>query len=112
MSLAEARERHLEVRKQLANRVDPLAERKAEKTALKMATEHTFEKVALAWLEHWKGNKSPRHVETTRNRLKVNVYPVLGDLPMDNIEPMKIVELAKGIESRGASDICTVAARM
>jgi integrase len=105
VTLSEARERHLAARKQLANGVDPLAERKAEKTALKMSTEHTFEKVASAWLEHWAGNKSPRHVETTRNRLKVNVYPVLGDLPMDNIEPMKIVALAKGIESRGASDM-------
>ena len=69
----------MRARKKLANGIDPMAERKAEKTAVMVATEHTFEKIAEHWLEHWRGNKSARHSETTRNRLKVNVYPVLGE---------------------------------
>ena len=82
-----------------------MAERMADKTAAKVATEHTFEKIAELWLEHWRGNKSVRHSATTRNRLKINVYPVLGDRPVAEIEPMEIVLLAKGIEARGASDM-------
>jgi integrase len=82
-----------------------MAERMAEKTAVKVATEHTFEKIAELWLEHWKGNKSARHSATTRNRLKVNVYPVLGERPIADVEPMELVQLAKGIEARGASDM-------
>jgi integrase len=105
LSLADARERHAKAHRQLANGIDPMAERMAEKMAVKVATEHTFQKIAEQWLEHWRGNKSARHSETTRNRLKVNVYPVLGERPVAEVEPMELVQLAKGIESRGASDM-------
>lgn len=105
ITLAEARERHASARKRLAFGFDPMAERMAEKTADKVATEHTFEKIAELWLEHWKGNKSARHAATTRNRLKANVYPSLGDRPIADVEPMELVQLAKGIEARGASDM-------
>jgi integrase len=105
VALAEARERRDAARRKLANGIDPMAERMAEKTAVKVATEHTFEKIAELWLEHWKGNKSARHSATTRNRLKVNVYPILGVRPIAEVEPTELVRLAKGIEARGASDM-------
>jgi integrase len=105
VALADARERRDAARKRLANGVDPMAERMAEKTAVKVATEHTFEKIANLWLEHWGGNKSARHSATTHSRLKVNVYPVLGERPIAEVEPIELVQLAKGIEARGASDM-------
>ncbi len=105
ISLADARERRDAARKRLANGIDPMAERMAEKIAVKAATEHSFEKVAELWHEHWHGNKSVRHAATTKNRLKANVYPVLGARPIAEVEPMELVQLAKGIESRGASDM-------
>ena len=105
VTLADARERRDAARKRLANGSDPMAERMAQKTAIKVATEHTFEKIATLWLEHWGGNKSARHSATTENRLKVNVYPVLGDRSIADVEPMELVQLAKGIEARGASDM-------
>ena len=105
ISLADARERRDMARKQLAHGLDPMAERMAKKTAAIAATEHTFEKIGELWLEHWRGNKSARHAATTQNRLKGNVYPVLGSRPIAAIEPMELVQLAKGIESRGASDM-------
>ena len=105
LSLADARERHAMARKQLVNGIDPMGERKAEKTAVVVATEHTFKKIAEQWLEHWRGNKSARHSETTRNRLKSNVYPILGERPIAEVEPIELVRLAKDIEARGASDM-------
>jgi integrase len=105
VALANARERRDAARKRLANGIDPMAERMAEKTAVMVASEHTFEKIGELWLKHWQGNKSARHSETTRNRLKGNVYPVLGERPIAEIEPMELVQLAKAIEERGASDM-------
>lgn len=104
-SLAEAREVHARARKQLAHGSDPMAERVAETAAAIATTEHTFEKIGARWLEHWRGNKSARHAATTQNRLKGNVYPVLGSRPIADIEPMELVQLAKRIEDRGASDM-------
>jgi len=105
VALADARVKRDAARKKLAGGIDPMAERKAEKTAVKVATEHTFKKIGELWLDHWKGNKSARHWETTRNRLKANVYPVLGERPFAEVEPMELVQLAKDIEARGASDM-------
>lgn len=105
VSLSEARIRRDAGRKQLADGIDPMAERKAVKTAEVVATEHTFEKIAGLWLDHWRGNKCTRHTETTSTRLKNNVFPVLGERPIAEIEPMELVKLAKDIEARGASDM-------
>lgn len=105
ISLAEARERRDAARKRLANGADPMAERKAEKIAVLGSTEHTFEKVAEMWLEHWHGDKSARHVANNKNRLQANIYPVLGRRPIAEIEPMELVQLVKSIEARGATDM-------
>jgi len=105
ISLAEARERRDAARKRLANGIDPMVERKTEKTAVREATEHAFEKVAELWLEHWRGNKSTHHAATTASRLRANVYPVLGNRPINEIEPMEVVQLVKTVEARGALDM-------
>jgi len=57
VSLAQARERHAEARKLLATGVDPMAQRKAEKTAEKVAVENSFQSVTAQWLEHWQEGK-------------------------------------------------------
>ncbi len=101
ISLADARDRRDAARKRLAHGFDPMAERMAKKNA----TVHTFEKIGELWLEHWRGNKSARHAATTQNRLKGNVYPVLGSRPIADIEPMELVQLAKAIEARDAPDM-------
>jgi len=105
VALVNARERRDAARKKLSHGIDPMAERMAGKAALMAATKHTFEKIAELWLAHWKGNKCTRHWETTKNRLRGNVYPSLGERPIAEIEPMELVQLAKDIEARGASDM-------
>jgi len=105
ISLADARERHVVARKALSNGQDPMGERKAEKTAQFVQTEHTFEKIAERWFEHWRCDKSLQHVETTKSRLKKNLYPVLGSRQIDEIMPTDIVQLVMGVEERGASDM-------
>ena len=51
--LAVARARHAEGRRLLATGVDPMAERKAQRTAEKAAVENSFQSVANRWLQHW-----------------------------------------------------------
>ena len=104
-SLVEAHELHAQARRQLANGIDPMAERKSEKATVREATEYTFEKVAELWLEHWRGNKSAHHSATTASRIRANVYPTLGNRPINEIEPMELVRLVKAIEARGAMDM-------
>jgi integrase len=105
LPLARARERQAEERRLLAEGLDPMTQRKAIKTAEKVATEHSFARITEQWLEHWKDGKTTRHVETTRRRLEANVLPTLGPLAVSEIEAPHIVALVKAIEQRGARDI-------
>lgn len=105
VSLVQAREHHAAARSLLAAGVDPMEQRKAERAALITPDAGNFESVAAMWLEHWKSDKSPRHVDTTRRRLKVNVYPMLGSRPIAEIEAPDLVRMVKAIEARGVGDL-------
>ena len=103
--MAQARERHAEARKLLASGIDPMAERKAGKTAVRVSSENSFASVTACWLEHWSEGKSPRHVEYTRRRLETNILPLLGDRQIAEIEAAQVVEMVRGLGERGARDI-------
>ena len=103
--LALARERHAEARKLLASGINPMEQRKAEKTADQRNTENSFASVATRWLEHWKDDKSARHVNTTSRRLDSNILPILGRRQIDEIEAPDIVAIVRAIEARGARDV-------
>jgi integrase len=105
VSLALARERHSEARKLLATGVDPMAQRKAEKTAGKISVENSFQSVTAQWLEHWQEGKSPRHVDSVRRRMAADILPCLGARPIAEIEAPELVAMANAIQDRGARDI-------
>lgn len=105
VSLARARERHAQQRSILAEGIDPMAQKKAEKTAVRLATENSFASVATLWLEHWRDDKSPRHVDSTQRRLTSNILPTLGALQMDDIGAPDIVAMVRAVEARGARDV-------
>jgi integrase len=105
VSLSRSRERHAEQRAILANGFDPMAQKKAAKTAVRIATENSFASVANKWLQHWKGDKSMRHVDSTERRLASNILPALGVLPMDEVQAPDIVMMVRTIEARGARDV-------
>jgi hypothetical protein len=105
VSLARARERHAQQRSILAEGIDPMAQKKAEKTAVRIAAENSFATVAGKWLGHWKDDKSLRHVDSTQRRLASNILPTLGSLQMDEIQAPDIVTMVRAIETRGARDV-------
>jgi integrase len=105
ISLADARDRHGDARKRLAKGVDPMAQRKAEKTAEKIAVETSFQSVAAKWLEYWRHGKSQRHAAYVERRMEVDVFPRLGARPIEQIEAPEVVAMVMAIQKRGAEDI-------
>ena len=105
VSLALARERHGEARKLLASGIDPMAQRKAAKTAQRVVSENSFQSVAVRWREHWQDGKSPRHVDYVKRRMEADILPCLGARPIAEIEAQELVAMTKAIEKRGARDI-------
>jgi len=105
VSLAQARERHKEARKLLASRIDPMAQRKADKTVERTASENSFANVAALWLKHWSVGKSSRHVLQVTRRMDADILPRLGTRPIAEIKAPEVVEMVKAIQTRGARDI-------
>ena len=112
ISLKEARERQAEVRKALANGIDPMAERKAEGEAKQKEVEarqreaeNSFENVAREWWKWWKIGKSPRHADTTMRRMEADVFPAYGHKSINAVTAADVRELMISVEKRDARDV-------
>ena len=105
VSLAQARDKVDEARKQLATGSDPMAARKFEKIARRLAVEDTFAAVAKKWWESWKAARSDSHTVYVWRRLEADVFPAIGLRPVAEIEAPDLVAMMKAIEKRGALDI-------
>jgi integrase len=105
VSLAQARDKADLARKLLATGTDPMAARKSEKIARRLAVENTFAAVAKNWWESWKAARSDSHTVYVWRRLEADVFPAIGTRPIAEIEALELVAMMKTIEKRGALDI-------
>ncbi len=105
ISLAQAREAREDARKLLALGNDPMAQRKAQKIARRLAVEDTFAATAKKWWESWKAARSDSHTLYVWRRLEADIFPAIGARPITEIEAPELVAMMKKIEERGALDI-------
>lgn len=105
VSLTGARDMRDEARKLLATGVDPMAKRKSDDVAKKLASEHSFTAVAGEWWAHWKPARSERHAASVMRRLEADVFPAIGARPVSEIKAPELVAMVKTIAARGAIDI-------
>ncbi len=105
VSLAQAREKRDQMRKQLASEIDPVQAQRQVKAAKKLAQENSFEAVARKWFEGWKAARSLRHADYVIRRLEADVFPAIGKRPIAEIQAPELVAMMKAIEKRGALDI-------
>lgn len=100
VTLQSARSRRDKARQQIAEGIDPLAERKAEKT--KLAS--NFKDVALVWLERQRKNYSEATVEKTQWMFESHLFPALGTRPIVTIRAPELLRLLLKIETRGLNE--------
>lgn len=100
VSLKVARERRDDMRKQLANGIDPSVKRRAEKAA----GADSFEAVAREWFEKFSANWAETHSNKIIRRLEKDVFPWLGSRPVGQITPPDLLACLRRIEARGALD--------
>jgi len=88
VSLAGAREAAREARAKVRNGVDPVADSRALRSAMKADQAHakTFKFCALAYIDaHEAGWRNAKHAQQWRNTLDTYAYPVIGDLLVRDI---------------------------
>ena len=95
-TLAEARERARQYRRQAQHGADPIAERRAQRAAarLERAKARTFRQCAGGYLKANESSwKNAKHRQQWRNTLATYVLPVLGDLPIQQVDEACIVKV-------------------
>ena len=105
VTLAEAREKRLAARKLLADGIDPARAREAERRAVKLAAENSFEVVAREWHDNQKERWVQAHAERLLSRFQHDVFPALGKRPINEITAPEILEAIRKVEDRGALDV-------
>ena len=105
VSLKEARERAQSARKLLGNDQDPGEVKKAKKTAIKLASENSFEAVAREWFEIWRKGASANHAKAKLARLERDVFPWIGGMPVAEVTTPVVLGLLRRIEARGHGEV-------
>ena len=106
VTLSDARKKRDELRKQLQADLDPSAERKATNLRKKLANVNSFEAVALEWYNKQLHTWVEHHAsDVKRRRLESNIFPTLGNRPIDQINARELLEAIRKIEARGAYDL-------
>jgi integrase len=96
VSLADARSKATEYRKQRQQGIDPLQAKEAERQArqLTAAKGRTFRQVAAEYIaSNEAGWRNAKHREQWQNTLSTYVAPIIGDLPVPAIDANLVVQV-------------------
>lgn len=112
-SLLLARRKAVEARELIAQGIDPMARRKAvrqQKVEARVEQDRvqqglpalgSFEAIAREWFEVKRSGWAPGYASKIIARLEADVFPWLGALPMAEIKPPQLLEMARRVEARG-----------
>lgn len=95
VSLAEARQKALAARKLVIDGINPLAAKKQDQIAVALANARmmTFDQCAEAYVSaHKAGWKNAKHADQWTNTLSTYASPVLGQLPVAEIDTALVVK--------------------
>ena len=104
ISLANARSMREELKAKIANGINPADERKKKKQQLKKEAEkikNTFENVAIESLAK-RNTLSEDYKKRLENSFKLDTYPFIGQIPIEDITKKDIMTILERVEERGA----------
>jgi integrase len=104
VSLARARELHLEARAKKRAGVDLVLEKRKAKLSRLAASAHTFEALARQWFAKKEAGWSPAYAAKVIRRLEADVFPRLGNLPAEEISTQMILHTVEKIVERGSHE--------
>ena len=103
MTLAQARAKHLAARELLANGIDPAEKKKELKAEADKST--LFQSLALEWLDSRKAViKEPTYLRDL-SVFEKDLFPYIGNMPIDQIKGKDVLACAQRIEDRGAQEM-------
>ena len=104
VSLVEARQAAENARRMIAQGQDPTKAKQEAKAARQAALLNTFEHLAKQWYEDNLPRWKEHHAERIMRYLKNDVFPVIGEIPVNEIKVTHIKNLLDDIMARGVTD--------
>ncbi len=102
LSLKEARAKHTEAKKKIANNINPIEENRKAKQEEKTKINNSFKSVADEWVKLQRDRLSSNTLSKYENALNRDFYPIIGDKAIDEIKRKELVTIAQAIQERGA----------
>ena len=102
LSLRDARDKRDDARKLLVNGTDPSFAKQIAKRSVNFSTENSFESVAREWFVKFSNKWTPNHGQRIFIRLEKDIFPWLGNRPINEITAPELLSALRRIENRGA----------
>lgn len=103
MSLQEARQRNLEIKRLIADGIDP-KEEKREQQASQNGTK-LFDNIAQSWYAERKTYLAPSTFTRNYSAYERDIKPAIGHKLIDEITPPDVLAIGKAVEARGANEM-------
>jgi len=102
IGLQQAREKRDDIRKQIADGINPSENRKAVNLAKAESATNSFEVIALEWYERKMTDKSEDHKKRVLGLFNRDLFPYLGSKPIADIKAVELLTALRRIEARNA----------
>ncbi|WP_367025174.1 integrase arm-type DNA-binding domain-containing protein [Methylococcus sp. ANG] len=103
-TLKEAREKRDEARKAVSQGIDPSRQRRVSKLKERIARENSFENIAKEWAGRQANRWTPDHHDRVVTSLAADIFPELGEFPVNEITAQDLLKALRKIEARGAHE--------
>lgn len=104
VSLKDARRKRDAYKVQLDSGINPATLRKKQRQCTTEKLTNTFGVISESWIAKHLANRSAKHRQTTLSRLKRDVIPFLGNIPIEDINTQDMLRVVNRIENRGAME--------
>lgn len=105
VSLADARTKCTLARQMIDAGTDPGKDKAERKVAATTKAGQTFEKLAREWHANKSPSWQPNTSKSTLRRLKIDIFPEIGAMPIANITHADMIAALRKIEARGAGEV-------
>ncbi len=105
LKLAEAREKRAEIKRMIAENINPMTSKREELENVKEELANTFKDVARKWYEFNKHKWTERNAGYVWRRLEQNMFPYIGNVPITQLKRKQIIEAIRHKEDEGHNDL-------
>lgn len=102
LSLAEARSLRAQYLSSLARGIDPQTQAEQAAEQQQIAIESIFSNVAANWFAMKRNSVTPDYAKDIWRSLEKDIFPTIGEIPVQEIKARTLVEALEPIKARGA----------